>query len=92
VRDWDSSSGGLADRVRRRAVRGRGGLWAGGRCRVRCGPRLGDDGGAPWAFTRAEIASFAGHGLETVTIARLDDGTPRWRAEFTRLEGRASSR
>jgi SAM-dependent methyltransferase len=46
----------------------------------------------PWAFTRAEIASFAGHGLETVTIERLDDGTPRWRAEFTRLEGRASSR
>jgi hypothetical protein len=69
---------------------GGGGLWADAEfvaVHGFCG-----DGGPPWAFTRAEIASFAGHGLETVTIERLDDGTPRWRAEFTRLEGRASSR
>jgi SAM-dependent methyltransferase len=38
----------------------------------------------PWAFTRAEIASFADHGLDTVTIEQLDDGAPRWRAEFLR--------
>ena len=37
----------------------------------------------PWAFTRAEIASFAEHGLRPVTVDRPGDGT-RWRAEFSR--------
>lgn len=39
----------------------------------------------PWAFTRAEIASFADHGLDTVLVEQVDDGVPRWRAEFRRL-------
>ena len=38
----------------------------------------------PWPFTRAEIASFADHGLATVTIEQLDLRWPRWRAEFVR--------
>ncbi len=38
----------------------------------------------PWPFTRAEIASFADHGLAAVTIERLDHRGPRWRAEFVR--------
>ena len=37
----------------------------------------------PWPFTRAEIASFADHGLAPVAIEQLDDGIPRWRAEFS---------
>jgi SAM-dependent methyltransferase len=38
----------------------------------------------PWAFTRAEIGSFAEHGLDPVAIEQVDDGIPRWRAEFLR--------
>ena len=38
----------------------------------------------PWAFTRAEIGSFAEHGLDPVAIEQADDGIPRWRAEFLR--------
>lgn len=38
----------------------------------------------PWAFTRAEITLFADHGLDPVTIEQLEDGAPRWRAEFLR--------
>jgi len=38
----------------------------------------------PWAFTRAEITSFAEHGLEQVAVEQRDDGVPRWRAEFLR--------
>lgn len=38
----------------------------------------------PWAFTRAEITSFAEHGLDPVTVEQLDDGVRRWRAEFLR--------
>lgn len=39
----------------------------------------------PWPFSRAEIASFAEHGLRTVAVEVHDDPTsPRWRAEFTR--------
>ena len=30
----------------------------------------------PWAFTRAEIGSFAEHGLEPVAIEQVDDGSP----------------
>jgi len=42
-----------------------------------------------WAFdlvalTRAEIGSFAEHGLDPVAIEQVDDGIPRWRAEFLR--------
>ena len=37
----------------------------------------------PWAFTRAEIGSFAEHGLDPVAIEQVDDGIPRWRAEFS---------
>jgi len=36
------------------------------------------------AFTRAEIDSFAEHGLDPVAIEQVDDGIPRWRAEFLR--------
>ena len=37
----------------------------------------------PWAFTRAEILSFADHGLATVAVERPGDGA-RWRAELSR--------
>ena len=44
--------------------------------------------GPPWPATRAEIESFAEHGLSPVAIEALTDpGDPaqrRWRAEFTR--------
>jgi SAM-dependent methyltransferase len=36
----------------------------------------------PWVFTRAEVASFADHGLDPVMIEQLNDGALRWRAEF----------
>jgi hypothetical protein len=38
----------------------------------------------PWPFTRAEITSFGDHGLDPVAIEQVDDGVPRWRAEFLR--------
>jgi SAM-dependent methyltransferase len=40
----------------------------------------------PWPFSRAEIESFANHGLHTVSIERPGDPAhpPRWRAEFIR--------
>ena len=39
----------------------------------------------PWPFSRAEVESFAEHGLRTVAIEAHDDPTaPRWLAEFTR--------
>lgn len=39
----------------------------------------------PWPFSRADIESFAEHGLRTVAIEAHEDPTaPRWRAEFTR--------
>ena len=37
----------------------------------------------PWPFSRAEITSFADHGLDPVRIEQLDDGIRRWRAEFS---------
>jgi len=40
----------------------------------------------PWPFARAEIESFANHGLHTVAIERPGHPAhpPRWRAEFIR--------
>ncbi len=40
----------------------------------------------PWPFSRAEIESFANHGLETLSVERPGDAArpPRWRAEFIR--------
>lgn len=40
----------------------------------------------PWPFSRAEIESFANHGLHTVAIQCPGDPAhpPRWRAEFLR--------
>ena len=40
----------------------------------------------PWPFSRAEIESFADHGLHTLRIERPGDTArpPRWRAEFIR--------
>lgn len=39
----------------------------------------------PWPFSRADIESFAEHGLRTVAAEAHEDPTaPRWRAEFTR--------
>jgi len=37
----------------------------------------------PWPFSQVEITSFADHGLGLVRIEQLDDGIPRWRAEFS---------
>lgn len=39
----------------------------------------------PWPFSRADIESFAEHGLRTIAVEAHDHPTaPRWRAEFTR--------
>jgi hypothetical protein len=38
----------------------------------------------PWAFSRAEIASFADHGLAAVAVEQSAEGMPRWGAEFVR--------
>ncbi len=42
--------------------------------------------GPPWPLSRAEIESFAGAGVEIVSIERAaaEDGSLRWRAEFAR--------
>ena len=41
--------------------------------------------GPPWTFTRAEVAAFADHGLEPVSLRRSAEPTLRWRAEYHRL-------
>ncbi|MGS0688571.1 alpha/beta fold hydrolase [Nakamurella sp. GG22] len=45
-----------------------------------------DPEGPPWPLTRAEIERFGAAGLTPVQVERLvdDDGSARWRAEFTR--------
>ena len=49
-----------------------------------------EDGAAPperppWPFSRAEVESFAEHGLRPVAVERHGESAPpRWRAEFTR--------
>ncbi|MEQ3551066.1 methyltransferase domain-containing protein [Pseudonocardia nematodicida] len=40
----------------------------------------------PWAFTRAEITAFAGHGLEPVSPARSSGLPVRWTAVFRRKD------
>jgi SAM-dependent methyltransferase len=42
------------------------------------------DQGPPWPLTRAEVDSFATHGLAPVRVEIAANGTPRWRAEFRR--------
>jgi pimeloyl-ACP methyl ester carboxylesterase/SAM-dependent methyltransferase len=43
-----------------------------------------DHDGPPWPLTRAEVDSFAAHGLDPVHTEVVANGSPRWRAEFRR--------
>ena len=43
-----------------------------------------DRAGPPWPLTRADVDSFAAHGLDPVRVEIVANGTPRWRAEFRR--------
>lgn len=45
----------------------------------------------PWAFSRTEVTAFADHGLELVALDRAPAPPVRWRAEFRRLPGRATT-
>jgi SAM-dependent methyltransferase len=47
-----------------------------------------DQGGPPWPLTRADVDAFAAVGLAPVRVEVMDNGTPRWRAEFHRTADR----
>lgn len=81
----------LTGEARERAIAAVAGLVApGGTLQVLARHREddADPGRMPWPLTRAELESFAAHGLTTVTIEDyLDDEDPptrRWYGEFTR--------
>ncbi len=89
----------LPDPPRREAIARVGDLVATGGTLI-CIARARDDGeavaGPPWALTRSEIDALGQTGLQPVRIEDLrDEALPwprRWRAEFRRPGGSASSR